>query len=576
MERRNFFKVAALAGGATLLPKDSLFANPIVDEVERSKRKRKGSVKELKADVVIIGGGMGGVASALAACRNGLHVVMTEETDWIGGQATQQAVPLDEHRWIETCGGTAAYREYRNRIQDYYRKNYPLTKEAAARKSLNPGAGFVSRLCHEPRVSLAVMTDMLSPYISNGKLTLLLDCKAEKADVTGDEVKHIQVYDSKRGESYVLTAPYFVDATECGDLLPMTGTEYVLGAESKAQTNELHAQEIADPNCQQSFTVCFALDYVPGEDFTIEKPKDYDFWRNYTPDLTPAWPGKLLDLSYSDPFTFKPKRLDFHPEGKSFNGVMNWWNYRRIIYRHNFEPGFYEGDISLLNWPQQDYLLGNIVDVSEKEYKKHVEGAKNLNRSFLYWLQTEVPRPEGGYGWKGLRLRKDICGTEDGMAKYPYIREARRIQAEFTVTEEHVGVENRKLVASGEAANRAEHFFDSVGTGYYRIDLHPTTTGVNYIDIEPYRFEIPLGALLPKRMNNLIPAAKNIGTTHITNGCYRLHPVEWSIGEAVGMLVTFAKSKKVPVRAVRADKGLLSEFQRFIETQGLETRWPNV
>ncbi|MGG2474547.1 FAD-dependent oxidoreductase, partial [Rhizobium sp. BR5] len=32
---------------------------------------------------------------------------------------------------------------------------------------------------------------------------------------------------------------------------------------------------------------------------------------------------------------------------------------------------------------------------------------------------------------------------------------------------------------------------------------------------------------------------KNIGTTHITNGCYRLHPVEWNIGEVAGMLAAY-------------------------------------
>ena len=50
----------------------------------------------------------------------------------------------------------------------------------------------------------------------------------------------------------------------------------------------------------------------------------------------------------------------------------------------------------------------------------------------------------------------------------------------------------------------------------------------------------PLGALIPVRAENLLPANKNIGTTHITNGCYRLHPVEWSIGEAVGALAVIA------------------------------------
>ncbi|WP_162340279.1 FAD-dependent oxidoreductase [Cyclobacterium salsum] len=75
-------------------------------------------------------------------------------------------------------------------------------------------------------------------------------------------------------------------------------------------------------------------------------------------------------------------------------------------------------------------------------------------------------------------------------------------------------------------------------------------------------------------MENLIPASKNIGTTHITNGCYRLAPVEWSIGEAVGLLIAFAKSKKISPRKVRANSKLLTEFQNFIRSQGIQTQWP--
>ena len=37
----------------------------------------------------------------------------------------------------------------------------------------------------------------------------------------------------------------------------------------------------------------------------------------------------------------------------------------------------------------------------------------------------------------------------------------------------------------------------------------------NYIDISSLPFQIPLGALIPERVENLLPACKNIGTTHI-------------------------------------------------------------
>src|SRR3954447_11132869 len=79
------------------------------------------AARDFRCDVAIIGGGVGGCAAAIAACRNGMRVIMTEETDWIGGQLTSQAVPPDEHPWIESFGCTALYRSYRNRVRDYYR-----------------------------------------------------------------------------------------------------------------------------------------------------------------------------------------------------------------------------------------------------------------------------------------------------------------------------------------------------------------------------------------------------------------------------------------------------------------------
>jgi hypothetical protein len=129
-------------------------------------------------------------------------------------------------------------------------------------------------------------------------------------------------------------------------------------------------------------------------------------------------------------------------------------------------------------------------------------------------------------------------------------------------------------VTGNKAENKAADFYDSVGVGYYHIDLHPSSQGDNYIDFGSLPFQIPLGALLPQRMENLLPANKNIGTTHITNGCYRLHPVEWSVGEAVGALVAYALGKKVIPRAVREQQSLLAEFQELIRSQGIETHWP--
>ncbi|RKD12791.1 FAD-dependent oxidoreductase [Pelobium manganitolerans] len=574
MKRRNFIELLAVGGGGVATA--SFIGLPANATEKAHNQVFWGPNQALHADVVIIGAGLGGFAAAMASLRNHKTVVLTEETDWIGGQLTQQGVPPDEHQWIETHGSTKLYRDFRTKVRQYYQDNYPVTETAKANPIFNPGNGVVSRLCHEPRVALEAMRSLIAPYISNGKLILLLQHKAVGADTVNDEVKSVTVKSLKSGEKMVLSAPYYVDATEMGDLLPMTGTEFVTGTESRKDTGELHAPKQANPKSNQAFTACFAIDYVPGEDHTIPKPADYDFWANHVPDLEPAWAGKLLDLHYSDPRTLKPKKLGFHPEGLPTGDMLNLWNYRKIIDKTNFNDGFYKGDVTIVNWPQNDYMLGNLIGASEEEFSKHFNSAKQLSLSLLYWLQTEAPRPDGGKGWRGLRLRKDIMGTEDGLAKYPYIREARRIKPVFRVQEQHVGRENRRKTAEAwEDKNKASVFYDSVGVGYYHIDLHPTSDRVNYVDFDSLRFQIPLGALLPQRMKNILPANKNIGTTHISNGCFRLHPVEWSIGEAVGMLVTFAEEKNVIPRQVRSDKALLKEFQAFIRSQGLETEWPN-
>ena len=142
--------------------------------------------REAAADLVIIGGGFGGCAAALAAARRGLRVVMTEETDWVGGQLTAQAVPLDENAWIEGVGVSRSYAALRQGIRDYYRRHYPLTHAAAANPRLNPGNGTVSGLCHEPRVGLAVLEAMLAPFVASGRVTVLLRHRPLRAAVAGD------------------------------------------------------------------------------------------------------------------------------------------------------------------------------------------------------------------------------------------------------------------------------------------------------------------------------------------------------------------------------------------------------
>jgi hypothetical protein len=120
----------------------------------------------------------------------------------------------------------------------------------------------------------------------------------------------------------------------------------------------------------------------------------------------------------------------------------------------------------------------------------------------------------------------------------------------------------------------AERFADSVGIGMYRIDLHPDTAGNTYVDLATCPFQIPLGALIPVDTDGFLPAAKNIGTTHITNGAYRLHPVEWNVGEAAGTLAAYCLERGIEARAVHGDAAHLAAFQDMLQARGVELDWP--
>jgi hypothetical protein len=560
LNRRTFIKRAGMAAPLMFAPCMRICGE---DRVWAARMNPSGA--ELEADLVIVGGGVGGCAAALAAARNHLRVIMTEETDWIGGQLTQQAVSLpDENEWIETVGGTLSYLNLRKCARDFYVRNYPLTQKARANALLNPGNCWVSRLGCEPRVWLLVLYEMLMPFLGEGRLQILLRHKAIEADTAGDQVKSVRMLNLESGNEVVLRAAYFADATEMGDLLPITRTEYVVGAESKKDTGEPHARTVADPHDFQSFTQCFAMDYLPGEDHTIARPPDYAFWRDA---MTMTFWGKFRLLSFEDPDS---KKIGFSPDESG-----GFWSYRRIADRNNFLPNCYRSDITIVNWPQNDFSLGPICEVNQQTAAKNLARSKQLSLSLLYWLQTDAPRPDGGTGWRGLRLRPDIVGTVDGLAKYPYIREGRRIQAEYTVVEQDISMNWRmkEMGLKGDQA-QAKEFADSVGIGSYPLDIHISTGGDLLRLGRTLPFQIPLGALIPRRINNLLPACKNIGVTHLTNGCFRLHPIEWNIGEAAGALAAFSiANKKIP-RQVRNQADLLKIFQERLRSDGVRLEWP--
>jgi hypothetical protein len=561
--RRAFVKSAAILSGCAAT--HSIFGQLGSSQSAASLN----TVSELKADVVVVGGSLGGVSAALAAARMGRTVILTEETAWIGGQATTQGVPLDEHPWIEKYGRTRSYADFRSGVRGYYRRHFPLIEAALSDPTLNPGAGWVSKLCFEPRAGLAVLNEMLAPHLSAGRIRLFTNHRPSAVSMEGDYVQSVTLLDEIKNVHRTFSAPYIIDATELGDLLELGGVESVVGAESQAETGEpLAVDGPAKPHEQMVFTHVFAMDYVPGEEHVIEKPRDYDFWLN-----AKSHRGDFPKFTVPD--LFGTKQDHFGNPGQSGQYLTSTWSFRRMLCKGNFLPGAFPSDVTVAIWPANEYHLGVLCGVSPEERSRHLQAARQLSLSTLYWLQSAAPNPTGGQGYPGLRPRGDFLGSEDGLAQAPYIRESRRIKAEFTVLEQHF----RTDIPGNE--HGPVLYPDSVGLSGYRIDIHkPTAPGkpsiTEVMHGKHWLQQIPLGALIPVRVENLLPACKNLGVTHVTNGSFRVHPTEWNIGESAGALVAFCLQNHLRPRQVRNTPVHLADFQRELVRQGVELTWPRM
>lgn len=506
----------------------------------------------MKYDIAVIGGSLGGVQAAISAAQMGKHVYLCEETDWIGGQLTSQAVPPDEHRWIEQFGATKRYLDYRKKVREYYRSLPEISDNIRARERFCPGNSWVSRVAHEPRVALEILLGMLKPWMDQGLVELDYETRAAGAKTDGDYIVSVTVENLKNGEHKEIEAAYFLDGTDCGELLPITGTEYVTGAESYEMTEEPHAPGKAEPLDMQPVTWVAALELNPDGDYRIEKPELYDqFARMGVP-----YDDNLL-LSWYGPDSKTQKKVRFSMFDGELGGKKGLWSYRRIIDTANYKDG--RKEVSLLNWPQNDFSMGNIY--GEEAAQKNRWLARQQTLCTVYWLQNEAERPDGGRGY-AVGLRPDIMGTKDGLAKAPYIRESRRIRALKTIREQDV---------SKSCCSHPPVTEDSVGVGHYAIDIHMTTVTHSFQYGDAWPFEIPLSAMIPVRVKNLLPACKNIGATHLTSGCYRLHPVEWNVGEVAGYLAAYCLQENV--LPVDVWKHRLSDFQELLVKEGIMLHW---
>lgn len=530
----------------------------------------------LEFDVVIVGASFGGVAAALAAAADPkVRVALVEAGAWVGGQATSQGVT----RWDEApaafteAGGTStSYRALRTAIRDSYRSEGVISNVGRQQMFFNPGFARTGppferggeRKGHpfsaDPRRVETILRgelDKLRP-----RLTVRTGATVTAAQVTGGTIRALTVTAGGTTDTYVAT--FYLDATELGDLLPLCRADFRIGAESQDQTHEHDAQPAPRPDFIQPITVPIAMELRPSdEDHTIDKPPRYDTIRHDQGfDPKPDKNGKLVfDGDITGVFTS--------------NGAVDGdtlWNYRRYIDADNFVglPAR-----TTLNMKANDLQTRTLPTGSAQTDAEVFEEARAVSIAYAYYLQHDCPRDDrNGTGYPNLMV-VDAFGTGDGTAPAPYVRESRRWANPRTLVVEEDILDGRGDSASRTNPLRARSFPDTCGIGWYNMDIHSLlAVGMPEHGFASKPFQIPLGALLSKTPPaNLIAACKNIGTTHLTSSAYRVHPVEWAIGEAAGVLAAFCVTQGVAAADVHGDAGRLAAYQLRLLERGVPIFW---
>jgi len=512
--------------------------------------------------VLVVGGGVGGVAAAEDLAAQGISCILTEPTGHLGGQFTSQGVSVpDENRFIEQDRGpgTRHYRELREQVRAAYAQLPGIVPGRAA----NVGQCWASRVSGEPAAWEQAIRARLAPLFGPHGLRAVLT----RTQLVGvhrypgnGEISTVDVINLDTRRITRIGAQFVLDATETGDVLPLAGSPWTVGQEAQAAYDEPDAPPEAHPEWVQSFTYSFDLRWTPqGPQPIIPMPPGYaDFL---------AQGEYTLAYDYSD----ARGRVQYQMFTKAPAAGGPFWTYRRLVAASSFtDTAASVQDISLINWRGNDYRDASFIGKPVPEQVRILTQARAFAQGFLFWLQTACPRDDGGQGYPELQPAADVLGP-DGFAPAPYVRESRRLLAQTVLTENDLTADPAR-----PDPQLGTQFFDSIGTALYAIDIHPARGEPPHLAAAlPYT--LPLGAFLPRSgPGNILPAAKDFGASRLASASARMHPTEWEAGEIAGNLAVFCLERAVPPADVRRDPALLSAFQARLEDRGITTRWPDM
>lgn len=437
--------------------------------------------QSITTEVLVIGGGVGGVAAGIQSARSGVHTMIVEETPWLGGMLSSAGVSATDGNHDLHSG---LWQEFREALYRHY-------------NTKNLATGWVSNTLFEPHVADSIFKAWAGSYRN---LQVRYHYRFLRAVVKNGEIKAASFINARR-EIITIHAKVVIDATEMGDVLADAHVPYSLGMEPDSSSGENTGINVGNDIVQDLTYAAILKDYGNDSAHLISRPEGYD-----PKEFDGACTSYYKDAALEKPTIDARKMLEY---GRLPN--HKW----------------------MLNWPKRgnDTYL-NIVELSPGEREKELEKAKANTLRFIYFIQHEL-------GFHHVGIATDEFPTTDHLPLIAYYREGRRVKGLVRLTTADI----IRPFSQKSALYRTGIAVGDYPIDHHHAKNPGVPKALHFPSIPS--FSVPAGTLLNRSVANLIAAEKAISVTNVVNGTSRLQPCVMLTGQAAGIIASESVKWKI-------------------------------
>ena len=437
-------------------------------------------------DVVVWGGGCGGVAAALQSARSGAVTTLLTPGPWLGGMVSSAGVCAPDGHEL-SCWQTGLWGAFLRQLE--------------LEEPTGLDHNWVSCFGYRPQTAEQILQGWVA---AEPKLEWRANCKLEQVHCRQGHIHSVQILKADGVET--VTAEVFIDGSDLGDLLAQTSAPFRWGWEAKELWDEPSAPEQSR---------------LENETFFQRQPVQSPTWV-----VMGQLHGELAQ-----------QHLNAIPRAPFQRSTANFGLEKTVTY------GRLPGGLVMVNWPLKgnDWHngLGRAISADTQEREDLAHEMQRHSKDFLAALS------ECSGGWIGPG--NAFPGEDPSLALMPYWRESRRLIGRTTVTERDL-LPISTGALRGPIPIDAKGRCTSIAVGTYANDHHypgedwplaPKSVrwGGRWSGTP---FCIPFDALICDSVANLVMAEKGVSVSHMANGATRLQPLILNLGQVAGLAAALA------------------------------------